>query len=404
MSLWKLIHPPLKLFQYRGANTRTTKPCKPILMLHGTLASHRSWEYMAGQFWDYGINPLYALDIPEIQSGEAITQTFSQLAQAIQFLLDEEYAEANSIVLIGHGIGGILAYRYWQAFEDEARVSYLFMLATPHDMTIFPLLQEQMVRNPHSSPVELKSTQSPPVDFSKIKALQGQSSTVLVNIMGKQIEPDFDAVVRGMDSPPPDDGMITQAVGMVFDGVVRGLNLPEAVNWTLPLKHPLGHRDMNKDPRVVKAILSCLRGEHFRIMLKLVAIRLLRDDGGGFSGPIAFEIDGNRMPPDSVFHGATNRLYIFDENVPPICTLSYPLGDMSGTIILHLKDLSDQRGRRRRMYSRLHIPLRETDRTTHTMQDSEGSDLLWRIICQLMPIALEDPAELPKRKPVPRGI
>lgn len=405
MQLWKLIHPHVNLFRYIGNSQAETKPCKPILMLHGTLASHRTWQIMAERFWEYGIEGLYAIDMPELQSSETIPTIFEQLTQAIHILLNE-HPEHDSVVLVGHGAGGIVAYRYWQAFEEEAKVAFLFMLASPHNTSVYPWLYEETVAsNQTLAAKDLgKSTQSPAVEFTKVKAVQGNSSTVLVNIIGKQIEPDFDSVVRGLQSFSHDDRMLSQAVGNASDGVVQGFNLPEAVNWILPLHPPLEHRDMNKDNRVFEAILSCLRGEHYRVMLKPVAIRLVGDDGEGFSGPIAFEINGNRMPPDSVFHGVSNRLYIFDENVSPVCTLSYPVGQMSGTLILHLKDLSDQHGRRRRMYVRLHVPLREVDKTTHTMQDSEGSDFLWRLICQQMPSVLIDSALRQKSKEIPRGI
>jgi pimeloyl-ACP methyl ester carboxylesterase len=406
MPSWKLVYPQLKLFRYIGIDQHMTKPCQPVLMLHGTLANHRTWEAMAGYFWNYGIDGLYALDMPEVQSGEPLHSTLDQLMQAIHVILDEQHPEAETLILIGHGAGGIVAYRYWQAFEEEARVSFLFSLAAPHNMTTFPLLREEMIRSAvrGGNPEDMRSTQSPPVDFSKIKALQGETSAVLVNIIGNQVEPNFDAVVRGLESSPQDDGIIMQGVGTAFDGIVRGLNLPEAVNWMVPLHPPLSHKDMNKDTRIAHAILSCLRGEYYRVTLKLVAIRLLGEDGGGLCGPIAFEINGSRMPADSVFHGLVNRLYVFEENVPPICTLSYPLDAMSGTIILHLKDLSNQRGRRRRMYTRVHLPLREADHTTHTMQDSEGSDFLWRIDCQRMPVVLEDPTIPPRPRLLSRGI
>jgi hypothetical protein len=56
------------------------------------------------------------------------------------------------------------------------------------------------------------------------------------------------------------------------------------------------------------------------------------------------------------------------------------------------------------MYVRLHIPLVETNGTTHTMQDSEGSDYLWRIVCQQMPTVLVDPAVPEKKRTLSRGI
>lgn len=404
-AIWKPIHPTLELYEYQGipSNREVIKSCQPILLLHSTLASHRSWDVMADQLWRSGITPLYALDMPEIQLGMPVSATFEHLTQAIQYLLEQRYPNAEALVLIGHGAGGVVGYRYWQMFEDEARLSYLILLATPHDSTVFSALREQSVRSNVGGDASLRTTASPPVDFSKIRALQGQTSTVLINIMGNQVGPDFDAAIRG--DLETEVGAIAQSSGPTFDGLVRGLHLPEAVNLVVPLPPPLDHKDMNKDERIVDAILTYLQGSYYQVKLKLVGIRLhSENDVNGLSGPVAFEINGNSMPPDSVFQGVTDRLYLFEEHVPPICTLSYPLEDISCTLTLHLKDLSDIYGRRRRMYVRLHIPLRETDSSTHTMQDSDGSDFLWRIVCQRMPVALKDPSVPEKHRQLSRGI
>lgn len=404
-AIWTHIHPTLELYEYQGipSDRAPIKLCQPILFLHSTLASHRSWDVMAEHLWHHGLNPLYALDMPEVQAGIPITETFEHLTQTIQYLLEQHHPNAEALVLIGHGAGGLVGYRYWQIFEDEARLSYLIMLATPHDSTVFSALREQNVRSNVNSEVNLKTTASPPVDFSKIRALQGPTSTVLINIMGSQVGPDFDAAVRG--DLETEVGAITQSAGPTFDGVIRGLHLPEAVNLVVPLPPPLDHKDMNKDRRIADAILTYLQGRYYQVKLKLVGVRLHSDnDINGLSGPVAFEINGNWMPPDSVFQGVTDRLYLFEEHVPPICTLSYPVDNISCTITLHLKDLSDTYGRRRRMYVRLHIPLRETDSSTHTMQDSDGSDFLWRIVCQRMPIALKDPNIPEKNRQLSRGI
>ncbi len=399
MSSWKLVDPQLTLYRYAGSYVTDTGECKPMLMLHGTLASHRSWDVLAENLSAAGINKLYALDMAEVQHGTPIRETFEQVAHAIRVMLDDFHPQADQVVLIGHSAGALVAYRYWQIFEADARVATLFMLAAPHVTTVFHALGAETVQGAPPPKQEVWQTYSLPVDFTKITAVQGQLTTILVNIIGNQVGPDFDAVVRGMRSVTQTGGIIPHAVGPTYDGVMRGLYLPEAVNFVLPFRPPMDHKDINKDARVVDVILSCLKGEYYQVKLKLVAMRLVGEDQDHLSGPVAFEINGVQMPPDSVFQGVTDRLYLFEEHAPPICTLSFPVHDNSGTITLHLKDLSDQQGRRRRMFTRLHIPLREADSTTHTMQDSEGSDFVWRVICQRMPTTLKDPyaPEQPRR-------
>ena len=197
---------------------------------------------------------------------------------------------------------------------------------------------------------------------------------------------------------------MTHDVGEVSDGFVRGLRLPEAVNLVFVMRPHIDHRRLNKNKNIYHAILSALRGEFYQVKLRLVGLRLNGVDDNGLAGPIAFEVNGNRMPPDSIFQGIPEKLYLFEESTPPLCILHYPISNMSCTITLHLKDLSNQRGKRRRMYTRLYIPLQHSDSITHTMQDSEGSEFIWRITTTQMPRLLEDPSLPDIRPSLSRGI
>lgn len=402
---WQQIHPTLALFQYDPVPVQDNKTCPPILMLHSSLSSRRSWGLMSAYFKDYGLEKLYALDMPEVQNGLPPHQVFEQLAETIQFLLRDRHPRDENVILIGHGVGALIAYRYWQQAENPDVVASLFMIAAPHDTTVFPLLPEELGRKPNMRSGDIKETMTIPVDFTKIRALYPPTSTVLVNIMGHQMGPDFDGVVRGIRTTTllertnqnPD-------VHDPFDGIVNGLRLPEAVNAVLAVHRQNEHLRLNKDRRVYDFILQALRGEFYQVRLKLVGLRLQGIDGNDLAGPIAFEVNGNRMPADSVFQGEPNHLYLFEESVPPLCTLHYSVLDISCTITLHLKDLSNQRGRRRRMYTRLHIPLRQEGSIAHAMQDSEGSDYTWRIIVERMPRLLIDPSIPDLRPELTRGI
>jgi len=344
-------------------------------------------EYFAG----YGLEKLYALQIPDLQRGVASEECITHLHDAIRYLLTERHPKDNGVVLIGHGAGGLLGYRFWQRLQADAQVDYLFMIGAPHNTTIFPLLDEETVVNLDAD-VDPAATQSLPVDFTKVRGRQPYGDTVLVNIMGHQVGPDWYGVLRGARSTSHFDRIVTHDVGEVYDGLVQGLRLPEAINLIVTMRQQLDHRSLNKDRRVYESILACLRGEYYQIKLRLVGLRLHGVDENNLAGPVAFEVNGNRMPPDSIFQGIPERLYLFDDSVPPVCTLHHKVGTISSTITLHLKDLSNQRGKRRRMYTRLYIPMRHDTNIAHTMQDSEGSDYIWRITCTRMPRVLDDPS------------
>lgn len=357
-AVWQSISQDLGLFRYKESG-QIAEDGNPILMLHSTMATHEAWNSMAHQMAVAGMHDIYAIDIPEICNG--VNQWASALAQlhsAIDFILSK-HPEYKNIVLMGFGVGGSLAYEYWQTWGDEARLDYLIMLATPHAHTMFPDLSEQTIHGTGTDENgQTYQTYTNPVDFNRIGASH-RGQTVVVNIYGA-------------------------GVGIDFDGVVRGLWLPEAVNKIFPLRH----HELNKNEQVMQFILECLRGARYQVQLKLVGLQMRRADDGEFSGPVSFDVEGVRTPPDTVFKPMTDRLYLFEETVPPLCTLSYPIKAVSAMLTLHLRDLSQAGTRRRRMYLRLHTPLIDGHSTAHTMQDSEGSDFLWRIVCKKMPTSL----------------
>ncbi len=401
---WQQVHPTLSLFQYDPVPALHAKTCPPILMLHSSLSSRRSWNMMSAYFKEYGLEKIYALELPEVQNGLPPRNVFDQLGEAIQFLLRDRHPRDKNVVLIGHGVGGLIAYRYWQYTKHPETIAYLFMIAAPHDTTVFPLLPEEIGRKPAIA-ADARATMTVPIDFTKIRALYPPGPTVLVNLMGHQMGPDFDGVVRGLRSTTfLERSTAAPDIHDAFDGIVNGLRLPEAINIVLAVHRQNEHLRLNKDKRVYEAILSCLRGEFYQVKLKLVGLCLRGIDDNDLAGPITFEVNGNRMPADSVFQGEPNHLYLFEDSVPPLCTLYYSVTDISCAITLHLKDLSNQRGKRRRMYTRLHIPLRQEGSIAHAMQDSEGSDYTWRISVERMPQLLLDPAIPDMRPQLSKGI
>lgn len=364
---WQVIHRQLKLYGYVSGTRRLVKSSQPILMLHGTLAAHQSWNEMAEYLWTNGFESLYALDMEGLQANGPFGDVQRQVEQTIQYLLDDLHPRAETVTVIGHAAGGSVAYRYWQPLGDKARIGYLFMIAAPQQQTIFTVLKDyQMDPSTNKKNVAARATQTISMSFNRITSVQPTSSTTVVNMMGN---------LPGHD---------------LFDGVVRGIRLPEATNEIFYRDTRHLHRILPKDPEVFKTILSYLKGERYLVRLKLVGLRMLREDKKGYSGPVVFEIDGNLMPPDIFFEAITERLYLFEDRIPPMCTVSYPIENVSATITIHLKDLSDIQGRRRRMYTRLHIPLSDNESSAHAMQDSEGSDFLWRIVCKSVPSMIGD--------------
>lgn len=374
-TTWDALKSLPGLYHRQHPKGERTANAQPLLLLHGVLSSHRAWDQLAYLLGVGGVPDIYALDIPEMRAPQHLPEALPRLHDAILTIL-ARHPEAQQLVLIGHGAGGLLGYRYCQHWPDN-RLSFLIMLGTPHKHTAFRRLAEnpiRAIRVEDESEANLASRTNP-VDFNRISALQERSATVTINILG-------------------------QAGGPDFDGVVRGLRLPEAINHSLPLRH----YEMNKDLRVVDFILECLHGGRYQVKLKLVGMQMRRADKDNLAGPVAFEVNGLQYPADTVFQPIADRMYLFEEAVPPLCTLSVAAQQVTTMLALHLRDLSNTSGRRRRMYTRLFIPLRDDDSTAHTMQDSEGSDFLWRVVVERLPAVVGSPWYDEYAETVSRGI
>jgi hypothetical protein len=369
---WDKIEPHLRLYKYQQVS-HLAEDSKPVILLHSCLANHESLGTLAQYLTQGGVRDIYAADIMAIEDGLlTFDDAIKQLREVVQVIL-EEHPDSSDVVMIGYGTGGMLAYNYWHVHGVRAHLAYLIMIATPHSGTVFSVLMEQSIRG--SNPEQVDSYKhTSPIDFNRISMLSNRQNSVVINIMGDGAGPDF-------------------------DGVVRNLHLPEAVNKEFSLRH----EELHRSSEVANFILECLRGKRYQVKLKLVALQMRREDSPSFSGPVCFDIEGIRMPPDTIFEPIHERMYLFEEAIPPICTLSYPIQKHSAMITLHLRDLSQTGNRRRRLYVRLHTPLVNGSSTAHTMQDSEGSDFLWRIICEKMPTVLGS-AWYDNTQPIIRGI
>ena len=137
---WQTLQPELHLYQFNPISLPNVKLCPPILMIHSFLSGPRSWEPMSEFFQEYGLEKLYALQIPDLQLGKLPQDSFQQIQKSIQFILRERHPKDQAVIVIGHGVGGLLAYRYWQAHADMSQIAYLFMIGVPHDSTSFSLI------------------------------------------------------------------------------------------------------------------------------------------------------------------------------------------------------------------------------------------------------------------------
>jgi pimeloyl-ACP methyl ester carboxylesterase len=348
-SPWRNIHADLGLYRYSHPVGASRRAAAPILMLHGPMTSHRTWDNMAEFLARNGFKNLYAADIADVQMGGSLKNSVYHLAELVYWLV-EQHASDGPLVLIGHSTGGVLARRFLLKTPELAPyIAFVFSLGSPHTRTHF----SYKIYVPTEAPVDDKLTSG------TMQAPDSLGNTFLVNIFGN-------------------------AVGQYFDGTVHGVLLPEAINEVMPLRHA----ELKSHPTVLNEILAYLRGQHYRMQLYLQSMCMKTPDQGDQVGPFYFEVNGMRSPFDGIFQAQANYSYTFDESSTPLATLSYPPGQTLASTVFRLKDLSRTRPIRRRLFAKLLDSLGSDEIAVHEMQDNEGSQITVRVHTQRMPVLL----------------
>jgi len=350
-SPWKNIHADLSLYRYEREDSRQVLSQAPVLMLHGPMTSHRTWDTMGDFLWQQGMSELYAVDIPDVQLGMSLRSATEHLRLVIEWIL-AQHPNAQ-LSLIGHSTGGVLARRYLRKTKDTSHICYLFSLASPHTRTRF----SYKIYVPPEE--DAQETRQSTIGSNLLEPSEFSPTTFIINIFGN-------------------------AVGPYFDGTVHGILLPEAVNMVLPLRHA----QLKQDPTVFDEVLACLRGERYRMQLYLQSMFMRTPDEDGMVGPFYFEVNGMRSPFDGIFKAEADHHYTFEENSPPLATLSYLTDQTLATTVFRLKDVSRARAVRRRLFAKLLDSLGNDETAIHEMQDNEGSRITLRVRTERMPVIL----------------
>lgn len=353
LSPWDTVQSDLAIFHYRSGSNRPVATQIPVLLLHGPMTSHRTWDTLGSFLSKQGFAHVYAADIADVQMGASLRPAIAHLREVVDWIIGQ-YQPGTRMVLVGHSTGGVLARRYLLKIEGTNPILYLFTLGSPHTRTHFSY--QVFVPSEELSPDGDSSA-----SMRVVRTPEVPRETFVVNIFGNAVGPDF-------------------------DGTVHGVILPEAVNITLPL----GHSELKHDDRVMEEIAACLRGERYRMQLFLQSLHMHTQDEDGMVGPFYFEINGMRSPFDGIFKAEADHLYTFDDNSTPLATLAYPMEQRLVSTVFRLKDLSRARPVRRRLFAKLLDSLRDDELSIHELQDNEGSRIALRVHSQQMPALLNN--------------
>ena len=97
---------------------------EPVLLLHGWPQTAAEWKPVLGRLAER--HAVYACDLPGIRESTNADEDFTKAGMAADIHAAFEAAGIGPLHLVGHDIGGMIAYPYAHAFpEDVATVSIL---------------------------------------------------------------------------------------------------------------------------------------------------------------------------------------------------------------------------------------------------------------------------------------
>lgn len=290
---------------------------------------------LAGMFRADGFTEIYAYTVTDI-SNEAALALFEVIEQLMRM-----YPEQERLIVVGCGDGGVLGRRYVTLGGYE-RVAFLFTLGSLHRHSQLAYLR--------GSIFELRDgmEEPPPV------AAPALDKTIQVNVYSELL----------MNS---------------LDRKGQGVHLPDAVNMALPL----GQEALCRDVLTYNALRQYLQGALWVVTVRLHSLYMHGSPDGEKTGPFCFEVNGWRAPFDGVFRVPIDTRFDFDPARTLLGTIIFPLTQLGRAVDIdfRLKDLGPLNGKRRKLFTSLHTPLREASVSEHLLQDSLGSEVGIQVYC-----------------------
>jgi len=100
----------------------------PVILVHGYLHRPGYWRHFRSRLRALGIRSIEAVDLH--RAGSGIEQQAERLARDVEHILDTY--RADSAVLVGASLGGVVARYYLEALGGKDKVTHLITIGSPH--------------------------------------------------------------------------------------------------------------------------------------------------------------------------------------------------------------------------------------------------------------------------------
>jgi len=117
--------PPLP---FRHEPSGPSLPRRPVVLVHGWVHNRSAFLLMQRVMRRAGLGPVHPFEYPSVTSD--LDQIARHLVPVVEKVVDD--ARADSCVLVGHSMGGLVARQYVQELGGDRLVDTVVTMGTPH--------------------------------------------------------------------------------------------------------------------------------------------------------------------------------------------------------------------------------------------------------------------------------
>ena len=131
---WVMVDQELKVWRFVYSLPETEPLSErdrfhPILLIHGYRSSHVTWNYMTQRLWTAGFRNIFGMELFDYKVG---LERNSHHLDDVMKLVFELVSGYNSIDLIGHSMGGIVARFFAKNSDNRKKIRFIVTMGSAH--------------------------------------------------------------------------------------------------------------------------------------------------------------------------------------------------------------------------------------------------------------------------------